>query len=141
MFPVPFLTQTVAGLRDSLVVFGDDYPTPDGSCIRDYLHICDLADAHLAALKNIPSGVRTYNLGTGKGTSVLDLISCFEEVNNIKVPYVFSERRHGDMPYVVADNSKALEILEWEPKRTLKEMCIDGWKWQKSNPNGYLDKI
>ena len=134
--------QVAAGKIKELKVFGNDWPTVDGTGVRDYLHVLDLADGHILALEYLLSNKPTIinlNLGTGKGCSVLDLISCFEESNKIKVPYVFSERRPGDVPYVVADNSKALNTLNWQPKRTLKEMCVDGWKWQKNNPNGYKD--
>ena len=137
----PFILQVAAGKIKELRVFGNDWPTIDGTGVRDYLHVLDLADGHILALEYLLANkprIINLNLGTGKGSSVLDLINCFEEVNNIKLPFVFSERRHGDVPYVVANNSKALKILNWEPKRTLKEMCIDGWRWQKNNPNGYL---
>ena len=138
----PLILQVAAGKIKELKVFGNDWPTVDGTGVRDYLHVLDLADGHILALEYLLSNKPTIinlNLGTGKGCSVLDLISCFEESNKIKVPYVFSERRPGDVPYVVADNSKALNTLNWQPKRTLKEMCVDGWKWQKNNPNGYKD--
>ena len=138
----PFILQVAAGKIKELRVFGNDWPTIDGTGVRDYLHVLDLADGHILALEYLLENKPTiinFNLGTGIGSSVLDLINCFEKVNNIRVPYVFSERRHGDVPYVVSNNSKALEILKWKPKRTLQEMCVDGWKWQKNNPNGYLE--
>ena len=138
----PFILQVAAGKIKELRVFGNDWPTIDGTGVRDYIHVLDLVDGHILALEYLLANkpkIINLNLGTGKGSSVLDLIKCFEKVNNIKVPYVFSERRHGDVPYVVANNSKALKILNWKPKRTLKEMCVDGWKWQKNNPNGYLE--
>ena len=137
----PLILQVAAGKLKELTIFGNDWPTVDGTGVRDYLHVLDLAEGHILALKYILENKPTIinlNLGTGKGSSVLELIKCFEEVNNVKVPYVFSKRRYGDLPYLVANNSKALKILNWEPKRSLKEMCIDGWKWQKNNPNGYL---
>ena len=138
----PFILQVAAGKIKELRVFGNDWPTVDGTGVRDYLHVLDLVDGHILALEYLLANkprIINLNLGTGKGTSVLDLINCFEEVNNIKVPYVFAEKRHGDIPYLVANNSKALKILNWKPQRTLKDMCIDGWKWQKNNPNGYLE--
>ena len=137
----PYICDVASGKRKLLKIFGNDWPTVDGTGVRDYLHVLDLAEGHILALKYILENKPTIinlNLGTGKGSSVLELIKCFEEVNNVKVPYVFSKRRYGDLPYLVANNSKALKILNWEPKRSLKEMCIDGWKWQKNNPNGYL---
>ena len=138
----PFILQVAAGNIKELKVFGNDWPTVDGTAVRDYLHVLDLADGHIMALEyllaNKPRTIN-LNLGTGKGSSVLDLINCFQEVNQIKVPYVFSEKRPGDIPYLVANNSKALKILNWVPQRTLKEMCIDGWKWKKNNPNGYKE--
>ena len=102
----------------------------------------DLVDGHFLALEYLLANkprIINFNLGTGKGSSVLDLINCFEKVNNIKVPFEFSKRRNGDVPHLVADNSKALKILNWKPKRTLKEMCFDGWKWKKNNNYGYLE--
>ena len=129
---VPFLTQTVAGLRDSLVVFGDDYPTPDGSCIRDYLHICDLADAHLAALKNIPSGVRSYNLGTGKGASVLEIIADFKKATSMEVPHEIGPRRKGDIVQIWADPSRAEKELNWKARRSKEDALTDAWRWQQN---------
>ena len=137
---VPYLCQSVAGIRGALQVFGTDYPTPDGSCIRDYLHVMDLAEGHLFALENLlnnPKQFLNINLGTGKGISVLELISTFEKVNNVLVPFVFADRRSGDKVKCVADNSLAKEVLNWRAKRSLEEMCHDGWKWQKLNPDGY----
>ena len=129
---IPFLTQTVAGLRDSLVVFGDDYPTPDGSCIRDYLHVCDLADAHVAALKNIPTGVRPYNLGTGNGASVLEIISDFKKATTLDVPYKIGARREGDIVQIWADPARAEKELNWKARRSTEEALADAWRWQQN---------
>ncbi len=124
----------------SLKVFGNDWPTKDGTCIRDYIHVMDLAEGHLKALdflfKNA-SQIIKLNIGTGKGSSVLELIKTFEIVNKVKVPYEFESRREGDAVMVVADNSKAKSILKWCPQRSLEDMCRSGWNWKCLNPNGY----
>ena len=129
---IPYLCQTVAGLRNELIVFGDDYPTNDGSCIRDYLHVCDLADAHVAALEKIPKGVRAFNLGTGSGTSVLEIISEFEKATGEIVPHKIGERREGDIIAIWANPSRALEELGWSAKRGVGESLADAWRWQQS---------
>ncbi len=129
---IPYLCQTVAGLRNELIVFGDDYPTDDGSCIRDYLHVCDLADAHVAALEKIPKGVRAFNLGTGSGTSVLEIISEFEKATGERVPHKIGQRRDGDIVAIWSDPSRALEELGWRAKRGVGESLADAWRWQKS---------
>jgi len=129
---IPYLCQTVAGLRNELIVFGDDYPTDDGSCIRDYLHVCDLADAHVAALEKMPKGLRAFNLGTGSGTSVLEIISEFEKATGEIVPYKIGERREGDIVAIWANPSRALEELGWCAKRELGESLADSWRWQQS---------
>ncbi len=127
--------------KEKFKVFGNDWDTYDGTCIRDYIHVMDLADGHLKTLdfllKNEPNFL-TLNIGIGKGISVLELIKTFEDVNNTKVPWEFSKRRDGDVPHLVADNSKAKSILNWSPTKSIKEMCMDGWKWKNLNPNGYL---
>lgn len=128
---VPFLCQTVAGLRNELVVFGDDYPTDDGSCVRDYLHVCDLAEAHVAALKNHTQGVRAYNLGTGRGTSVLEVISFFESATGENVSYSIGHRREGDIVAIWADPTRASIELKWSVKRTIEEALCDSWRWQQ----------
>lgn len=129
---VPFLCQAVAGLRAELVVFGDDYPTNDGSCVRDYLHVCDLAEAHVAALKAIKPGTcEAYNLGTGQGSSVLELISEFEKSTGEKVPYRIGGRRDGDIVSIFADPSKAEKVLGWNASRTMGEALRDAWNWTK----------
>tara|TARA_E500000331_G_scaffold347991_1_gene388936 strand:+ start:580 stop:1632 length:1053 start_codon:yes stop_codon:yes gene_type:complete len=137
----PFITQVAAGKREKLIVFGNDWPTSDGTGVRDYIHVMDLAEGHIASLEyllNHEPQIINFNLGTGKGTSVLELINMFELVNDIKIPYEFSSRRDGDLPSVIADNSKAVSYLNWFPKRSLEQMCFDGWKWQSLNPQGYL---
>ena len=122
-------------------MFGKDWDTFDGTCIRDYIHVMDLADGHLKALdfliKN-ETKILTLNIGTGKGSSVLELIKTFEEVNKTKVPFEFFKRRDGDVRQLVADNRKAKSILNWTPAKSLKEMCIDGWRWKNLNPKGYI---
>ena len=121
---IPFLCQVVAGLRPELIVFGDDYPTEDGSCIRDYLHVCDLADAHVAALENHSKSIRAYNLGTGKGTSVLEVIASFENATGEKVPFKLGPRREGDIISIWANPSRAQAELKWTAKRTIKEALV-----------------
>ena len=127
--------------KEKLRVFGKDWDTFDGTCIRDYIHVMDLADGHLKALdfllKNNPK-ILTLNIGTGKGISVLELIKTFEIVNNVTVPFEFEERRDGDVCKLVADNIKTKNILSWSPSRSLEEMCIDGWRWKNLNPKGYV---
>ena len=132
--------QVASGILDELTVLGDDWPTPDGTCIRDYIHVMDLAEGHIAALdylNNFENKIINLNLGTGLGTSVLELIDTFEKVNNIKISKNFSGRRIGDSCTLIADNCLALSCLNWSPKRDLEEMCLDGWKWQSLNPEGY----
>ena len=127
--------------KEKLKVFGNDWPTKDGTCIRDYIHVMDLAEGHLKSLnyliENDPQ-LLTLNIGTGQGCSVLELIKIFEDVNNTSVPFEFDKRRDGDVCKLVADNSKVKSILNWSPSKSLKEMCIDGWKWKNLNPEGYL---
>ena len=131
---VPFLTQAAAGLRGPLTVFGSDYPTPDGTCIRDYLHVCDLAEAHVAALgwlaKN-PAGIDTFNLGTGRGTSVKEVMDSFERATGISVPHQMGHRRSGDVTAIYADPTKAKDQLGWTSKRTLDTCLLDAWRWQQ----------
>tara|TARA_B100001250_G_scaffold271128_1_gene234034 strand:- start:368 stop:1426 length:1059 start_codon:yes stop_codon:yes gene_type:complete len=136
----PYITQVAAGVLDEFTIFGNDWPTLDGTCIRDYIHVMDLAEGHIATLKYLNKGetkIVNINLGTGLGTSVLELIDTFEKVNNIKISKKFSSRRIGDTCTVIADNTLALSFLEWSPKRDLTKMCLDGWKWQSLNPKGY----
>ena len=137
----PLILQVASRKLKELKIFGNDWDTRDGTCIRDYIHVVDLANAHLAAfeyLMHSKSQITNLNIGTGKGTSVLELINIFKEVNNIAVPYSFDSRRDGDQKCVVADNRKALLTLNWKPTRNIQDMCRDGWKWQIQNPNGYV---
>lgn len=136
---MPYLTQVAAGRRERLTVFGNDYPTPDGTCRRDYLHVMDLAEGHVKAVEYVAehTGVEIINLGTGTPYSVLELVHTFEEVNHVPVPFVFGPRRSGDLPEYWADSRKAEKLLGWRACRTLAEMCRDSWNWQQKNPNGY----
>lgn len=139
---MPYITQVALGKLDYLNVFGNDYDTPDGTGVRDYIHVVDLARGHVHALKAIEEncGLEIFNLGTGKGTSVLELVHAFEKVTGVKVPYKFVERRPGDIATCYADASKAKEKLGWVAKYDIEDMCRDAWRWQKMNPNGYEDK-
>lgn len=136
---MPFIAQTAVGKRDKLSVFGSDYETHDGTGVRDYIHVVDLADGHIKALKYLQehSGILTVNLGTGNGYSVLDMVKAFEKASSKKVPYTLSPRRAGDIASCFADPSYAKKILGWEAKRGIDEMCQDSWRWQLQNPNGY----
>ncbi len=136
---MPYICQTAVGLRDHLTVFGNDYNTPDGTGVRDYLHVCDLADGHACAVDYARDhkGVEAINLGTGTGYSVLDMVKAFEKVNNIKINYVIGPRRPGDLDASYSDPTKAEKLLGWKAKRTLEDMCRDGWNWQSKNPKGY----
>lgn len=133
---VPFVTQTAAGIRDCLSVFGNDYPTPDGTCLRDYIDIVDLAKAHVAAVDRMTSGgmdekYEIFNIGTGRPVSVLELITTFQKVNGIKLPYKIVDRRPGDVTAVWADTSKANRILGWKAERTLAQTLRSAWEWEK----------
>lgn len=136
---MPYITQTAVGIRKELGVFGNDYDTPDGTCVRDYIHVSDLAAGHVCALKAIERkcGLAIYNLGTGHGYSVLDVIHTFEKVNGVKVPYSIKPRRPGDIATCYCNPAKALEDLGWKARYGIEEMCRDAWNWQKNNPNGY----
>jgi UDP-glucose 4-epimerase len=137
---LPYITQVAVGKLECLGVFGNDYDTPDGTCIRDYIHVVDLADGHVKALSKMAKedgGVWIYNLGTGTGYSVLDVIHAFEEANGLKVNYTFKPRRAGDIPACYADPAKAEKELGWKAKYGIREMCEDSWRWQKNNPDGY----
>ena len=118
-------------------VFGDDYDTPDGTGVRDYIHVVDLAKGHVAALKSAQKGVNVYNLGTGEGTSVLELITAFEKAAGKKIPYSIKPRRPGDIASCYATSDKALEELGWRAKKSIANACEDSWRWQSSNPGGY----
>jgi UDP-glucose 4-epimerase len=136
----PFITQVAVGRLPYLRVFGDDYPTPDGSGIRDYIHVVDLALGHLRALEKLEKpGVYTYNLGTGRGYSVLEVVRAFERACGKPIPYQVVERRPGDAAVSFADPSRARAELGWRAERDLEAMCLDSWRWQSLNPNGYED--
>lgn len=136
---MPFISQTAVAKREFLSVFGDDYDTADGTGVRDYIHVVDLADGHLKALNKISaiSDVLTVNLGTGNGYSVLDMVKAFEKASEKKVPYKIAPRRAGDIAKCFADPSYAYEVLGWKASRGIQEMCEDTWRWQSNNPNGY----
>lgn len=138
---VPYITQVAVGKLEKLSVFGDDYDTHDGTGVRDYIHVVDLADGHVKALDKIKksSGVFTYNLGTGVGYSVLDMLKAFSMTVGKEIPYKVIPRREGDIATCYADPSLASKELNWQAKRDLKDMCEDSWKWQKNNPKGYED--
>lgn len=131
---MPYITQTAKGIREKVTVFGNDYPTVDGSGVRDYIHVVDLAEGHAAALKYAfnNAGVEAINLGSGRGTSVLELINAFERVNNIKVPHVIGPRRDGDIAEFYADATKAKKLLNWETKLSVDDMCKDSWNFEKN---------
>lgn len=136
---MPYITQVAVGKLEKLGVFGDDYDTPDGTGVRDYIHVVDLAVGHVKALKKIEekAGVSLYNLGTGNGYSVLDMVKAFSKACGKELPYEIKERRAGDIATCYADCSKAKRELGWEAQRGLDEMCEDSWRWQSNNPNGY----
>ena len=136
---MPYITQVAVGRRDHLNIFGNDYPTPDGTGVRDYIHVVDLAKGHVAALEYAltHTGTEVFNLGTGKGVSVLELVHAFERATRIMIPYEITSRRPGDIACCWADPSKAHRILGWKAEKTLEDMCADAWRWQSMNPNGY----
>lgn len=138
---LPYITQVAMGRLRELGIFGDDYDTHDGTGVRDYIHVSDLADGHVLAIEYAAKhkGSCEINLGTGAGSSVLDVVKAFEQANGVKIPYVIKPRRDGDLPEYYADASKAKELLGWSAKRDLQKMCRDSWNWQKNNPNGYED--
>lgn len=138
---MPYITQVAVGRLERLGVFGNDYDTPDGTCIRDYIHVVDLALGHIKAIEKLKEnpGIRIYNLGTGVGYSVLDVIRNFEEASGIEIPFDFKPRRDGDVPVCYSDASKAERELGWKAQRDLRKMCEDAWRWQKNNPEGYED--
>ncbi|MCO5269819.1 MAG: UDP-glucose 4-epimerase GalE [Brumimicrobium sp.] len=131
---LPFITQTAIGIREKLTVFGDDYNTEDGTCVRDYIHVCDLAEAHVAALKkaySITENPIVYNIGTGKGSSVMEMISVFEKVSHLKLPYTIGPRRSGDVPIIFANTDKANKNLEWKASRSIEQAIDSAWKFEK----------
>jgi UDP-glucose 4-epimerase len=136
---IPFITQTAVGKLEAVGVFGDDYDTPDGSGVRDYIHVVDLAIGHVKAIEKLREhpGIRTYNLGTGIGYSVFDMIKTFSKVIGKEIPYIIKPRRPGDIATCYADASLAKKELNWSAARDLKVMCEDSWRWQKNNPGGY----
>ena len=136
---MPYITQVAVGKLQELSVFGNDYDTHDGTGVRDYIHVVDLAKGHVLALKhNLENkGVAVFNLGTGIGYSVLDMVKAFENVNGVKIPYTIKDRRPGDVATCYADASKANDVLGWKAEKTLQDMMRDSWRWQSSNPNGY----
>ena len=136
---MPYITQVAVGKRDHLNVFGNDYPTHDGTGVRDYIHVVDLATGHVKALDKIKEncGLKIYNLGTGHGYSVLDIVKAFEKASGVKIPYEITARRPGDIATCYADASKAGKELGWEAQYGIEEMCADSWRWQKNNPEGY----
>ena len=138
---LPYVTQVAVGKLPQLGVFGNDYDTHDGTGVRDYIHVVDLALGHVKALKKIEdkAGLCLYNLGTGVGYSVLDIVKNFEEANDLTIPYVIKERRPGDIATCYADAKKAEEELGWKAQYGIREMCEDAWRWQKNNPNGFED--
>ncbi|MDC7711983.1 UDP-glucose 4-epimerase GalE [Vogesella indigofera] len=136
---MPFITQVAIGKRSSLSVFGNDYPTHDGTGVRDYIHVVDLANGHLKALDALQQrkGLLTANLGTGHGYSVLDIVKAFEQASGCTIPYQIAPRRPGDVPAYYADSSLAAELIDWKAERGLGQMCADSWRWQSQNPSGY----
>ncbi|EGU36789.1 UDP-glucose 4-epimerase [Vibrio sp. N418] len=139
---MPFIAQVAVGRREHLSIFGNDYPTVDGTGVRDYIHVMDLADGHIAALNGVgsKSGLHTYNLGAGKGYSVLEMVQAFEQASGNSIAYQFAPRRAGDIAECWADSSKAARDLGWKATRTVDEMTQDTWRWQSNNPQGYPDE-
>jgi UDP-glucose 4-epimerase len=140
---MPYITQVAIGKREKLSVFGNDYETHDGTGVRDFIHVIDLVKGHLKALEFLDKnkGIETFNLGTGTGYSVMDLINAFSTVNSKEIPYQFVDRRPGDIAICYANPSKAEKVLGWRAEKDLNEMCKDSWKWQTDNPNGYEQKV
>ena len=136
---MPYITQVAVGRREKLSVFGDDYPTPDGTGVRDYIHVVDLSKGHVAAVNYAAghTGCEVFNLGTGTGYSVLDMVKAFERANGLRLPYTIAPRRPGDIAVCYADPAKSEELLGWRAEKTLEDMCRDSWRWQSANPTGY----
>lgn len=136
---MPYITQVAIGRREYLSVYGNDYPTPDGTGVRDYIHVVDLAKGHVAAVKYVTEheGCEVFNLGTGIGYSVLDMVHAFEQANSLTLPCKIVDRRPGDLPTCYADPSKSAQVLGWRAERSLVDMCRDSWRWQSQNPMGY----
>jgi UDP-glucose 4-epimerase len=139
---MPFIAQVAVGTREKLVLFGDDYPTADGTCERDYIHVEDLASGHVAALEHLdqmPESVRAFNLGSGEGTSVLEVLHAFERACGKSLPSEVSGRRAGDLPAYWADPTRAAHELGWRSQRNIDDICADAWRWQSRNPQGFPD--
>ena len=138
---MPYITQVAVGRREKLSVYGNDYDTHDGTGVRDYIHVVDLAKGHVAAVEYAAQhqGCEVFNLGTGCGYSVLDMVHTFRDVNNVALPYVITDRRPGDIAICYADPGKSARILGWKAEKTLEDMCRDSWNWQKNNPMGYSE--
>ena len=136
---MPYITQVAVGRRDKLSIFGNDYQTHDGTGVRDYIHVVDLAKGHVAAVDYVMgnAGCQVFNLGTGMGYSVLDMVKAFEAANGVKVPYTVAPRRAGDLATCYADPAKSEKLLGWKAEKDLQDMCRDAWRWQKNNPMGY----
>lgn len=136
---LPYISQVAVGKRDKVMVFGDDYDTPDGTGVRDYIHVVDLAKGHIAALENLQSNgeMGVYNIGTGKGVSVLELINTFEKASGQSISYEITKRRSGDIASAYSDSTKAAQELGWQAQKTIEEACADAWRWQTKNPNGF----
>ncbi len=130
---MPYIMKVASGKLETLSIFGNDYPTPDGTGVRDYIHVVDLAKGHVQALKKMKQGLKVYNLGSGKGVSVLELVTTFEKVNNIKLNYKIAQRRPGDLPEYFADSQKALKELDWKTEKTIEDICRDAWNYEKNN--------
>ncbi|MDB5964795.1 MAG: galE, partial [Polaromonas sp.] len=139
---MPYISQVAVGKRDRLRIFGNDYPTPDGTGVRDYLHVVDLAEGHVAAVRALMAHPESFtaNLGTGQGTSVLEVVHAFERASGRSVPFEFAPRRPGDVPAYFADASKAATVLGWKATKTIDDMCRDSWHWQQANPDGYRSR-
>ena len=136
---MPYISQVAVGRRDKLTIFGNDYPTPDGTCRRDYIHVMDLAEGHVKAVEYaaVNKGLEIFNLGTGTPYSVLEIVNAFETVNKVKIDFEFGPRREGDLAEFWADADKAAQLMGWSTRRNLDDMCRDTWNWQKNNPDGY----
>ena len=136
---MPYISQVAVGRRDKLTIFGNDYPTPDGTCRRDYIHVMDLAEGHVKAVEYaaVNKGLEIFNLGTGTPYSVLEIVNAFETVNKVKIDFEFGPRREGDLAEFWADADKASRLMGWSTRRNLDDMCRDTWNWQKNNPDGY----
>jgi UDP-glucose 4-epimerase len=134
---LPYISQVAVGKLEKVKVFGDDYNTPDGTGVRDYINVVDLAKGHVAALNHMSTGFETYNLGTGKGTSVLELVDSFSKACDKQIPYEIVDRRPGDIDACYANSDKAFQELDWKAEKTIDQACADSWRWQSQNPNGF----